>query len=238
MSPEAVGVLDLCERRGMSLRKACDGAGQRYGTVHNQIKNNRRMPFATVRDFARFFDVPLEYFTDDRAEISLSSDKANSTLHRRVARVYTDIFREERDRLLAEGFAIGTDEVLDWLNRHNGRLEDFDTLRESVDLFYPVEAGDRMFHPVRVGARSLATRSFHIKSEQDFLDKVGRFDHQIIEAVISAHIRASDVTYDVSDCEIDVTLGGERVQKRYRRILAPVRDNKGNRFTLCHSKLI
>lgn len=236
MIPVAAKLKKLCEDRCTTLAAACRCAGVNYGTLHAQISNSREIPFGTLDKFGQFFDVPLEFFSGYRAEVAISSDEGQSILHRRAAHAYEQAVRDEHLNMMREGYAIGTDDVLNWLNSQGGRLTNFDTLRESVDLFEPVGAHDHMLRPHRVGRDSLATISFRVTNEDHFVKIVSGFDRGLIDRLLVAHREVAELPYNVSDEMVDVLIAGEQVRVSYRRIIAPVKDVQGNRYTLVHSK--
>jgi hypothetical protein len=128
---------------------------------------------------------------------------------------------------------------LDWLRAQNGKLTNFDALREHVDLFHPVRAGEQMFRPYRIGRLSLATQSFRAEDEAHFLKIIEQsVDAEIMQRVLAAHKEVAVMPYKVSDETINITVNGAQLSGAYRRILAPVTDLDGNRFTLVHSRRI
>lgn len=228
----------LCASRGVSLKRACEHSGVSYNTLSSQIANQRSIPFETISALADFFHVPLDVFAEKRSMLSLHVDSQADEVHRRTADVYSVAMQVAKDRMLADGYPFGTDEVLNWLSRNDGRLDDFDVLKEHVDLFHPIRAEDKMMMPARLGVQSLATEFFSLKGIDDYLDKVGQFDRSIIDSVIEAHIQASHVPYTVSDQDIHVRVGEREIRERYRRIIAKVHDQNGTEFTLVHARIV
>lgn len=238
MTPVGDRIKDLCKRRGVTLAAACDGAGIAYKTLHAQITRDRDIPLASVDRLARYFGVPLDYFSSYRAAVSIRSDDARSRLHRLAAGAYTEALRDAQLQMMREGYDFGTDEVLDWLARNNGVLQDFDALSERVDLFHPIQSGDTIMRPHRLGRQSLASIFFDLEDEDHYLRTVSKFSRSVIDATMTAHIEASRFDYKVNDQTIDVMVGDRQVSGRYRRVIAPVRDRRGTQFTLVHAKVI
>lgn len=234
----ATRLSNLCASRGISLKHACDQAGVVYKTLHAQIAHDRPIPFETIAALADYFHVPMETFSSKRSMLSLHAEEHQDELHRRAADVYTIAMQVAKDRMLAQGYPFGTDDVLNWLNRNNGRLDDFEVLKEQVDLFHPIRPEDRIMRPSRLGVQSLATEFFALKGTQDYIEKVSTFDRQIIDNVMQTHIQASSVPYIVSDQELHVRIGNREVRERYRRIIARVHDRNGSEYTLVHAKII
>lgn len=232
-------IMALCQQRGVSLSAVCKARGLKYSTLHAQITNKRPIPFETVAAIGQFFDVPLERFSSYRPNVSISSAEGHSILLERTKRAYEAAFQEQHHAMMQAGYGIGTDEVLDWLRSQHGRLSNFDTLKEHVDLFHPVRSGDRIFRPLRVGRLSLATRAFRADDESHFIKLVkDSFSRDLMDRVLTAHVQASVRPYTVTDETIDITVEGVKITGAYRRIIAPVTDPQGNQFTLVHSKRI
>lgn len=231
-------IKDACKRQGTTLAAACDSAGVTYKTLHAQIRNNRAVPFETIDRLARYFDVPIEFFSAFRAKLAVQSEDEKSVLHQRAAAAYTAALHSEQIEMMREGYNIGTDEVLNWLATQGGVLSNFDALRERVDLFHPVESDDNMMRPHRIGQESLATRFFKLEGEDHYVKTVGSFNRKIINDVMLAHLGANKLRYSITDQDIDVRIGDEQLVQSYRRIIAPVKDLNGQKYMLVHAKLI
>jgi len=228
----------LCAERGMTLRAVCKGAGIRYGTLHAQISHGRPIPFETYDRLCNYLCVPLQSLSAYRSTLSVDATSVDTVLHHRAAQAYTAALQKVQMEMMYEGYEIGTDQILDWLSKHENRLENFDAIRENVDLYFPVDPSDNMFHPYRVGKSSLATRCFGIKNEDHFIKVVSSFDQDLLDRVLVAHIEVERHRYMVSDETISVRIGDHSISPSYRRVIAPVFDKSGNRFTLVHSRLI
>lgn len=231
-------IKDACKRQGLTLSAACEKAGITYKTLHAQIRNNRAIPFETIDRMAQYFDLPIEFFSAFRPTLAVQSSGDNTLLHHRAAAAYTAALRSEQIEMMKSGFDIGTDDVLNWLATQDGVLSNFDALRDRVDLFHPVDSSDNMMRPHRIGPTSLATRFFKLEGEDHYVKTVGGFDRQIIQDVMLAHLGANKLRYSITDQDIDVWIGGDRLVQSYRRIIAPVRDVNGQEYMLVHAKLI
>lgn len=238
MTPVADKIRLLCKKHDLTLASACRTSGINYGTLHAQMSNGREIPFSTIDRLGRVFGVPVDYFSAFRPDISLNSQGGQSILHARAASAYSAALQSEQIKMLRAGYEIGTDQVLDWLASQGGSLANFDALREKVDIFQPLEGYHTLMRPVRIGRESLATRQFGLENEDHYTRVVGSFDRGLIESVMRAHIKASKMRYLVSDKSVDVIIAGQRVRHNYRRVVAPVRDLQGNKFTLVHTKTL
>ncbi len=230
---------EFCKRHFGGLKPACAAAGLKYSTLHSQITNGREIPFSTIERLCHAAGVSLEAFRSNRAEIGLIAPAPSAALHRRAAAAYSQALRDVQDEMLHMGGDIRVDDVLNWLHRNDGRLEDFDALRERVDLFYPVTREDRIMRPHRVGQRSLAARFFNIGDTSEYLQIVSGFSHDVIDSSLAAHwhVRRTQ-RYSVEDVEISVDVNGQNVQGAYRRIMAPVETRSGEKLTLVFASLL
>lgn len=231
-------IRDACKRQGVPLSTACERAGVTYKTLHAQIRNNRAIPFETIDRLSQYFNLPMDYFSTYQPTVAVRSSDETSALHHHAAAAYTAALRTAQIDLMRSGLDIGTDDVLNWLAAQNGVLENFDALRERVDLFQMVEPEDSMLKPYRIGRDSLATRFFKLEDEDHYVKTVGSFDQSTINNVLLAHMQASDLRYSISDIDLDVSVGPDRLVGSYRRIMAPVKDRNGQKFMLVHAKMI
>lgn len=231
-------IKDACRRSGVTLAAACETSGVTYKTLHAQIRNNRAIPFETIDRLARYFNVPIEFFSAFRPNLVIRAEGQNSVLHQRAAAAYTAALRSEQIEMMREGYNIGTDDVLNWLATQNGVLSNFDALRDRVDLFHRVGSEDSMMRPHRIGCESLATRFFKLEGEEHYVKTMGSFDRKFVDDVILAHLGANKLKYSITDQDIDVRIGSDQLVLSYRRIIAPVTDVNGRKYTLVHAKLI
>ena len=92
--------------------------------------------------------------------------------------------------------------------------------------------------PHHIGRESLATRFFKLEGVDHYVKTVGGFDRSIIDNVMLAHLGANKLRYSITDQDIDVSIGGDRLVQSYRRIIAPVKDLNGHEYMMVHAKLI
>lgn len=235
MIPAGQRILDLCRSRDTTLKAACEACGVRYGTVHRAIKEGRDLHFNVIDSMSSYFAVPIGYFSSRRAGVSISSTSTKD----QHADLAATTLQEEDLAAIDEGLQITTDMVLDWLDQEHGILRNYENIRERVDLFHPAVEGDTIPRPARIGAQSLASVFFHLRNEQDYTDKIGTIDPEILAETIAAHLQVQKTSqYQIDDIEITTVVNGERVAGKYRRILAPVTDPQGVSFTLVFARLI
>lgn len=233
-------ILDqLLKERSTSLSALCERAGVNYKTLHGQITNSRRIPFETLDSLAAALGTSVAVFSRNKAKLQIVPAQDATTLAaQRAADAYSRTLREaQMSNLGQSGGDFDTDDILDWLRSEGNRLQNFDAIRDQVDLFEELGPHDRMLKPIRCGRTSLATRYFRVSDEAHFVDRFSQFDQKLIEAVLQAHRNATGKTYQVSDVSIDVEIDGTRIDQTYRRIIAPVTDPLGARYSLVFSRL-
>jgi hypothetical protein len=230
---------DFCKRHFGGLKQACDAAGLKYSTLHSQIANRRDIPFTTIERLCNVAGVSLEAFRQSRAEIGILAPQPSAALHQRAAAAYSQAMRDVQAEMLRYGSDIMIDDVLNWLNRNNGKLTDFDALRERVDLFRVVEPGDKIMRPTRIGHNSLAARFFNIDQTEKYHQIVSAFSPSIIASSMAAHWHVRETQrYSIEDVSISVDVKGAPIEGTYRRVMAPVETAKGERLTLVFARLI
>jgi hypothetical protein len=133
---------------------------------------------------------------------------------------------------------VGTIDFINWVQNGGGEAADFEALRGTVDLFYPMQVTDNTPLPYRIGSRSLSTEYFELESEDHYVKRVMSFDRKLLENVKGAHIQASYRPYHVSDVTISVMINGKRVEENYRRTIAKVPSKNGPLVTAVHAELI
>lgn len=232
-------VAAFCERRFGGLKAACTAADLKYSTLHAQISLGREIPFSTIERLCDAAGVSLEVFHSSRATIGLTTPPDGPPTARRAATAYTQALRDMQGEMHAAGGDILCDDVLNWLYRNNGRLTDFDALRERVDLFALPTADTTFLQPERIGRDSLAAQMFDITETSEYRSKLSRVNHSVIANALAAHWRVRrENRYDISDVSLSVTLDDRVIHGDYRRIVAPVETLEGQKLTLVFAKLL
>lgn len=229
----------FCESQFGGLKSACNLADLKYSTLHAQISLEREIPFSTIERLCEAAGVSLEVFRKTCATIGLAPAATSDALHRRAAAAYTQAMRDVQKDMQRMGGDIICDDVLNWLHRNNGRLTDFDTLRERVDLFHVPSVDTTIMEPDRIGQLSLAARFFNIRDTSEYLSKVRKFDKSIIENSLASHWRVRQkLRYDIEDVAISVEVEDQVINGNYRRIVAPVETLDGKKLTLVFAKML
>ena len=229
----------FCESQFGGLKSACTVANLKYSTLHAQISLEREIPFSTIERLCEAAGVSLEVFRKTCATIGLAPAPTSDVLHRRAAAAYTQALREVQKDMQRLGGDIICDDVLNWLHRNNGRLTDFDALRERVDLFQVPTTDTVIMEPTRIGHNSLAAQYFSVNDNSQYLQAVGKLDRSVIDQTLAAHWRVQQTKrYEVEDISISVNLDGRVIDEKYRRIMAPVQTIDGKTLTLVFAKVL
>ncbi|MEO9648794.1 MAG: helix-turn-helix transcriptional regulator [Roseobacter sp.] len=228
----------ICAARSLSIPQVCDMAGLKYKTLNAQIARKSRIPLDTVDDICHALDIPISYFSKHAPSMGISPEHEGSRLAGAAANLIDAAMHTAHMETLRRQSTIGTTDVLNWLARTGGRLEDFDALQESVDLFRVMGSEDRTPTPFRIGHQSANSTEFKIKSNEQYSALLGAFPDDFLEGIKLGHIEASHRPYMVSDVEMNGEVGGRLVKTKYRRIHAKVYLPDGEPLTMIHAVFI
>ncbi|MEP4195961.1 MAG: hypothetical protein ABJL99_10040 [Aliishimia sp.] len=231
-------IIQRCSELGIKLKPACDLAGVEYPTLHQQIRKNRPIPFATIDKLAPVLQSPLELFSERRSSIMVTPFSSDPRVTK-ASKAANKHLKDAELKAIESGTEITTDAILDWLDREGGRLNNFEEFRDSVDLFFPAQEFDIIVRPAHLGKYSLATRFFDLKGPEDYQEKVSLFDPGTLSEMVATHVAVQQSSnYRVDDVNIVVTVNGKEISGRYRRVMAPVIDENDEPFTLVGARLI
>ena len=232
-------VSKFCEHRFGGLKAACTAAGIKYSTLHAQISLEREIPFSTIQKLWAASGVSLEVFADEKATIGFAAPSTSDELHRRAAAAYSQAMREVQADMRRMGTDILCDDVLNWLHRNDGKLTDFDALRERVDLFEVPTPDTKIMQPSRIGHNSLAAQYFNIGETSEYCSRISKLDRAVVENSLAAHWRVQKTQrYEIEDISISTELDGRLIDEKYRRVMAPVEALDGKKLTLVFAKVL
>ncbi|MFS4579937.1 helix-turn-helix domain-containing protein [Phaeobacter sp. C3_T13_0] len=223
-------IKEACKLSGMKLKQACDRSGISYGTLYNQIKNEREIPFSSISKLAATLGLPLSFFEESRPiaqEIQPGADRWQIAEHVNV----------DRAACSRAGFSVTTDHVLDWYQKEGAQLKNWEWLGDQIDLYKPLEATDSIMHPLQIGKRSTTAERLMLGGNRDFYHVVGSFDKRVIDRAMQSHKALQDVPYIVTDEELDVTVKGQKVLGGYRKVSMRLTDPDRGPVTAIFSKL-
>ncbi|WP_274960784.1 helix-turn-helix domain-containing protein [Lentibacter algarum] len=229
-------VLDLCKLKGLTLRAACQASGLKYSTLHAQISNRRPIPFKTIDKLARTLNAPLSFFSDGSPLFQFAASPNGGTSE--VVLELEQSINDHSKTLSARGHHISIDNVLDWLVQNDFQLKNFDWLKESVDLYYPLKEGEIMAHTFSAGPQSLATQILGFSDQIDPDIYYGKFDPKDLQVIRLSHRQVEQHKYSITDQPIEVVRNGMRLSGVYRKLMAGVRDEDGTGLTLVFCRIV
>lgn len=218
-------LIGCIERSGKSVRAVALEASVPYSRLHSALKNTRTISFEDVVALSKALEVPLQEFVASQDE---ECQPANFSSYR----ILEDAISLPKPELFRQTGRVSLEDFLDWWFLHSGRLENYDAFRDELDLFYEPPSDAKRILPVQSGARSLASISFEVEAADHLTQTLEGFSAQFNRSLVKAHMQALRCGEPVlTHPTIDVALpNGKRVQKTYRRILAPVQNSQGTRF--------
>lgn len=227
----------LCQSWGLSLYRVCAESGVSYKTLNGQIKHGRSIPIETIDAICGRFDVPIGFFSRHSPTMEISAESEAENLSKAAANLIDEAMQAARMQALRRQSEIGTLDVLDWLDRTNSQLEDFDALRDSVDLFHVMGAEDNIPKPYRIGRNSLSTQQFEIENDAHYSKRIGEFHPALLENIKKGRIEASYRPYMLATVEIRALVAGKWITEKYRRLTAKVFLPNKQELTLVHAVL-
>lgn len=215
------------------------GQGERY--ISNLLANRSDPGYSSVVRICSALGLTPNQIAGLDDQISLAgSDADTSVVSAHAERILAAVTREAHRKLATRGAQPLLDDVLSWWYQQNGLLANFDTLSEHVDLYRAPDSDARLPDPYKIGAQSLATRSFGVNSTEHLRYLFSTFDATLSQSVAQSHLEVTKGDPQLSIQEIDVTLPGHSFPLRfvYKRLLLPVRDTSGNAYVLNYSQAL
>lgn len=219
-----------CRIAGVKLKKACTISGVNYGTLRSQMRNNREIPASSVALLSAGLGIPIQFFFDLPGEAQGSALRLNRWRAAEQANA-------EHAACCRAGFNVTTDHILDWYHQEGGRLNNWEWFEDQVDLYKPIEATDRIMHPLQIGKRSPTAERLMLAGNRDFYRIVGSFEEKILQRAMHSHRMLEEVPYLVTDEELDVVIKGLRVKGGYRKVTMRVTGPQEEPVTAVFSKL-
>lgn len=219
-----------CKIAGVRLKTACTISGINYGTLRSQMRNNREIPASSLALLSAGLCIPIQFFF----ELPGGSQASAARLNRWRA---AEAANTELAACSRAGFNVTTDHILDWFHQEAGQLRNWEWFEDQVDLYEPLEATDRIMHPIQIGKRSAAAERLMLAGNRDFYRIVGSFKERVIARAMHSHRMLSEVPYIVTDEELDVIIKGLRVRGGYRKVTMRVTGPRGEPVTAVFSKI-
>lgn len=214
------------------------GQGERY--ISNLLNSRSDPGFSNVVKICAALGLTPNQLAGLDDQITLTGGQIDQRIvSAQAERILTAVTREAHRKLNQRGARPLLDDVLTWWHQQRGRLSNFDTLSDHVDLYLAPEPEAKLPEPVLMGAQSLATVSFGVKSVEHMRQLFQNFDPALSESVKIAHAEtARKHQPSLTIEEIEVSLPGHSFPLRfhYKRLLLPVTDSNGNDFVLNYSQ--
>jgi hypothetical protein len=228
----------IIQQRNLSVRQASELCGVRYTTFRTQIVDKREIPFSTVVAFSEAFGIPLDYFTDKLPSLDFLTEDQGDTISQLVARNANSHIETAARSASQKGARVTLKGFLDWWAINSGRLENFDQISESVDLFQVPNSDSNQIRPLQIGRNSLATKHFDLEETQHLTQTLEGFTSETNNKLIQAHLEAFNRGEPViTHPFLDETLrDGQRFARRYRRVMAPIYLPKGKTLLVNYSE--
>lgn len=236
---EETKIKRACETRGLSVKQMCERTDSVvYKTLLQQFARGSRIPHVWIDEIAHVLEYPLSYFSKYLPTMGASVERDADDMARAAANLIDVAMNTAHMAALRRQSQIGTIDVLDWLDRNNGELVDFDALKDSVDLFEVMGAVDNIPTPYRIGRDSLSTQQFEIDNEEHYVRKLKTFHPSVLENIKKGRIEASYRPYMLATVEFRAEVGGKWIVEKYRRLTAKVYLPNKQELTLVHAVLV
>jgi hypothetical protein len=231
-------IRNIIQQRNLSMRQASELCRVRYTTFRTQIVDKREIPFSTVVAFSEAFGVPLDYFTDKLPSLDFLTEDQGDTISQLVARNANSQIETTARSASQKGARVTLKGFLDWWAINSGRLENFDQISESVDLFQVPNSDSNQIRPLQIGRNSLATKHFDLEETEHLTQTLEGFTSETNNKLIQAHLEAFNRGEPViTHPFLDETLrDGQRFARRYRRVMAPIYLPKGKTLLVNYSE--
>lgn len=215
-------------RTGANKSQLASAIGLPAQTLYSALREDcasidkpKRLDFEMMARIADYFGRDMEYFRQDapqREEVQILD------ISQLILKAIQDAKKQGKNVLSTP--SISTDDFLTWHETHSGRLENFDRISSSVDLFDAPDCNSKIIKPLSTGATSLASICFQVENKGQLTNALEGFSEPLNRQLVNAHLKALTTGSPVISYQsISERLpNGSLFIGRYRRILAPVID--------------
>ncbi|UWQ51105.1 helix-turn-helix domain-containing protein [Leisingera caerulea] len=208
----------------LSNRQAALKCGIPYGTFNSALKNEREIGWSTLDALSRGLGVSFRYFSSDTAGLELLPDRQPGGPGSKAFEILNAQMQAATRTRQYSGCDVSLQDFLDWWFSNSGRLEGFDQLQHTVDMFDPPDPEKNRIQPIQSGPHSLASVCFEVSSSGQLRDTLNGFSDKVNADLVMAHSEAINrgepvITHPSLDVKL---LNGRRFTRQYRRVLAPV----------------
>lgn len=208
----------------LSNRQASLKCGIPYGTFNSALKHQREIGWTMLDALARGLGVSFHYFSSETADLELLPDHSAAGSDRKAFEILNAGMQAAARTRQYRGCDVSLQDFLDWWFANSGRLEGFDRLQHTVDMFDPPDPEKNRIQPIRSGPASLASICFEVSGSGQLRDTLNGFSSKLNADLVMAHSEAINrgepvITHPSIDVKL---LNGRRFTRQYRRVLAPV----------------
>jgi len=171
--------------RELSLRI---GKGETY--IATLVRNRNDPGLSTVVDICNALKIGLADLLPESSPANGLTIGAAWQVEDIAEEVLFAVAKRARLRDVQGGSKPTLDEIFEWWHRQGGRLENFDELREHIDLFTPPPEDARMPVPARLGHDSLVARTFGVEDEDNLRHLLNHLDTKLNKRIAQAHSEA------------------------------------------------
>ncbi len=224
-------ILAEIKNQNRSVRSVCLASDLEYKRISSALKDKRAMKFDDVVKLCRTLHIPLESLVDD-------VEPEEQRFHQHAIEILNASLKMAKSHRQITNQPIRADEFLDWWYINNGRLENYDRMASSIDIYDAAQPSSDLIAPLNTGPESLASVYFDIENADQLTQVLQGFTRPLNRTLVQAHLDAINANEPVmTHPQIDEKLpNGKRISRRYRRILAPVTDKRGKTLIVNYSQ--
>lgn len=218
-----------CELAGIKLKPLCELAGVKYGTLHQQITRQSKIPFETVDAISAALKLPLEHFSDHPREVNKRERLAGQMMA-----MLDTILKEDAVE------SQSPDAAQLWAKLRDGdfRLDNLGELLPHCDIYYPLDSCDSMPHPESFGKHSLSRKFLKFDTKSDYYKRIVKFDEGVRGRSMLAHKNLEAQPFSVASEMISESIDGKVLEGCYLRAIAKVADASGGARTLVFTQFM
>lgn len=145
-----------------------------------------------------------------------------------------------RETLCEIGQRPGVKEIVGWALRNNGRLEDFDRIRDFSTLYAKPETDGTMPHSTHVGMKSLASQTLHASSSDQLNTLMKAMPKSFMAQIVKdqSNLESGRPIITVEKISVSVPKQGVDVDFEYLRAYVQLIDKHGKKLILNYSEPI
>ncbi len=226
---------------GLSYRELSQRIGRGETYIATMVRNRNDPGLSTVVEICDVLSIPVSELTDDGAsQMAVPVSVPGEDIDELTSALISVVADRARNALTNEGQNPTLDDVIEWWHENGGRLENFERFREKVDLFEVPGEEAKIPVPVHLGHESLLAQKFNLHDEDHLQKILPQFDTERSQSILDAHKDAASgkPVLSIEQIDVDIPVIKSPVHAKYKRLLLPVNDSRGNRLVLNYAKHI